>query len=29
MTNEFCTEGIPEMDTGALSYRKEEFDFNW
>ena len=24
MTNELCTEGTPEMDTGAL---KEEFDF--
>ena len=23
MANEFCTEGTPEMDTGALSYRKE------
>ena len=27
MTNELCTEETPEMDTGALSYRKEEFDF--
>ena len=25
--NELCTEGTPEMDTGALGYRKEQFDF--
>ena len=27
MTNELSTEGTPEMDTGALGYRKEQFDF--
>ena len=27
MANELCTEGTPEMGTGALSYRKEQFDF--